>query len=180
MPTDPQQQPPSAAPAQQCTHQTFRARCNVGRLTDIDGGPVTGYCTELQVTCADCGLPFRFLDVPSGVALKPRRPLASFDGLELRCGIAPSDAPRQVRELRFLVHLAGSYDGQTQPCQRCGILLTDNRNTMVAGGDDDEPGSWAEGGEVAISVGTNPTQLYALQGRALNDNETRCGEGGHA
>lgn len=32
-----------------CVHMNFKADCRVGRLTDGDGGPVTGYTMDVVV-----------------------------------------------------------------------------------------------------------------------------------
>lgn len=65
-----------------CVHFGFLATGDVNRLTDSDGGPVTGYAADIRIKCADCGLPFVFVGVPFGSS--PNQPMVSVDGQELR------------------------------------------------------------------------------------------------
>lgn len=44
----------------ECAHMRFRSQANVFRLSEIEGGPITGYTAEIKIACDDCGLPFRF------------------------------------------------------------------------------------------------------------------------
>lgn len=71
-----------------CEHLNFKANVRVGRLTKEDGGPVTGYCADVQVTCAECGLPFRFIGLEAGNHFA--EPRVSVDGTELRAPIEPA------------------------------------------------------------------------------------------
>ncbi len=71
-----------------CQHMNFAANVNVGRLTDGDDGPVTGYTAGVQVKCADCGLPFRFIGLPAGNHYA--EPRVSVDATELRAPIEPA------------------------------------------------------------------------------------------
>lgn len=71
-----------------CQHQNFEASCRVGRLTDVDSGPVTGYAMAIHVKCRDCGLPFRFRGSQYGSS--PHEPRLSADGLEMRAPIEPA------------------------------------------------------------------------------------------
>lgn len=71
-----------------CVHMNFKSVATVARLTDVEGGPVTGYTCDFKVNCVDCGAPFSF---------KTQAPLGgdwdgittSLDRTELRCGIQP-------------------------------------------------------------------------------------------
>ena len=72
-----------------CRHESFSVKARVGRLTDTDGGPVTGYTADIKVECDECHLPFHWVGVPLG--LSPNRPMVSADGLELRAPIAPGE-----------------------------------------------------------------------------------------
>ena len=74
-----------------CQHAGFSVQANVTRLTDGDGGPVTGYTTDITVKCADCGLPFRWLGLPGGS--HHSEPRVSADALELRAPIEPAHVP---------------------------------------------------------------------------------------
>jgi hypothetical protein len=71
-----------------CEHAKFHAQVNVTRLTDGDGGRVTGYTSEITIKCADCGLPFRFLGLPFGSHYA--EPRLSVDSLTLRAPLEPA------------------------------------------------------------------------------------------
>ncbi len=71
----------------QCTHDLFSCNARVGKLTSVEGGPVTHYTTDIRIFCVQCGQHFEFVGLPVGSS--PYRPTASFDGLELRAPITP-------------------------------------------------------------------------------------------
>ena len=71
-----------------CEHMNFKCNASIGRLTKTEGGPVTGYCADIRVTCADCGLPFRFIGLAAGNHFA--EPRVSIDGTELRAPIEPA------------------------------------------------------------------------------------------
>lgn len=71
-----------------CEHMNFQAQVNVGRLSEIEGGPITGYKADVKVKCADCGLAFRFVGVPAGSHYA--EPRVSVDGTELRAPLEPA------------------------------------------------------------------------------------------
>lgn len=70
-----------------CTHNVFASQVNVYRLTDTEGGPVTGYAAEVMVKCKDCDMPFQWLGVDKGISTV--KPMASILGTELRAPIIP-------------------------------------------------------------------------------------------
>ena len=72
-----------------CAHDKFQATVRVGRLSKVDGGPVTGYTAEVAVKCASCGLPFRFIGLAAGNHFG--EPRVSIDGTELRAPIEPAE-----------------------------------------------------------------------------------------
>lgn len=72
----------------ECGHASFHSIARVGRLTQVEGGPVTGYTLDLTVKCVNCGLPFRFIGLPAGSS--PFQPMRSADGLELRAPLEPA------------------------------------------------------------------------------------------
>ena len=84
--------------AGQCKHLNHVARCDVHRLVEpADGvdifakaqpGNVVGFTLDLQVCCADCQMPFRFIGLPGGYG---GRPTMSPDGLEARLPMEPAD-----------------------------------------------------------------------------------------
>lgn len=71
-----------------CEHQQFVAKCDVGRLSEKEGGPITGYTIGVTVQCADCKLPFRFIGLAAGNHYA--EPRVSVDGTELRAPIEPA------------------------------------------------------------------------------------------
>jgi hypothetical protein len=75
-----------------CRHENFNASVMVGRLTRDEGGPVIGYAADVQIQCAQCGLPFRFVGVSAGV--HHSEPRVSVDGMELRAPIEPATHER--------------------------------------------------------------------------------------
>ncbi len=74
-----------------CLHENFACQCNVGRLTDTEGGPVTHYTVDVTIHCTDCGEPFEFFGLPVGHS--SYKPMVSFDGTELRAPIMPHGKP---------------------------------------------------------------------------------------
>lgn len=85
---------PPTAPADPdvaCEHPQFSALANVGRLAASDDDPtVVGYVVELQVRCAACNEPFRFIGLPAGML--PNRPTVNVTEDELRCPIRPASS----------------------------------------------------------------------------------------
>ncbi|WDI31569.1 hypothetical protein PUV54_16580 [Hyphococcus flavus] len=79
-----------------CEHKNFHCAAHIGRLSDEEGGPITGYVADLKIECADCGLPFRFVGLNAGN--HHSEPRVSIDGIELRAPIEPAEhekfAPR--------------------------------------------------------------------------------------
>lgn len=74
-----------------CQHEQFECVAKIGRLTDGDDGPVTGYAADIRIRCIQCGMPFEFIGVPGGYS--PAQPMVSFDATELRAPIRPSSDP---------------------------------------------------------------------------------------
>lgn len=70
-----------------CQHVNFKVNAKVTRLTDTDGGPVTGFTTDITVNCMDCNMPFQWVGPDQGSS--PNRPMVSFDRTELRAPIIP-------------------------------------------------------------------------------------------
>lgn len=71
-----------------CDHPDFKARVDVGRLTDCFG-VVTSYMAEIQVHCTACGTRFRFLGLPGGFHLAGAA--VSVDGYDAAIAITPGD-----------------------------------------------------------------------------------------
>lgn len=73
-----------------CKHEHFTASVNVGRLSHKDNGPIKGYTAEVQIKCAQCGLPFRFVGLECGSSQVA--PKVSANAQELRAPIEPAYA----------------------------------------------------------------------------------------
>ncbi len=71
-----------------CEHMNFVSQANVFRLSEIEGGPITGFTLDVTVKCTDCGLPFRFKGLPFGS--HPHEPRLSADSEVLRAPIEPA------------------------------------------------------------------------------------------
>ncbi len=71
-----------------CEHYNFYSQCRVGRLTDGEDGPVTGYHADIKIKCMDCGQSFEFVGLPGGFNFQ--KPTVSFDATEARLPIKPS------------------------------------------------------------------------------------------
>ena len=65
-----------------CEHQNFEADVQVNRIEDIGR-----FSADVRVKCMDCGVPFRFIGLPSGVDVNS--PTVSIDATEGRFPIAP-------------------------------------------------------------------------------------------
>ena len=68
-----------------CQHEQFTAQVNVGRVTH-EGQPLR-FVADITISCVQCGEPFRFLGVESGLHFE--RPTVSIDALELHAPIEP-------------------------------------------------------------------------------------------
>ena len=71
-----------------CQHEDFKCVAGIFRLSESDGGVVTGYSAEIKITCVECGLPFRFIGLAAGNHYA--EPRVSVDGLELYAPIEPA------------------------------------------------------------------------------------------
>ena len=80
------------APQSECQHLNFRCDASIGRLSAVEGGPVTGYCAYVRVKCIDCGVPFRWVGIAAGNHYA--EPRVSIDGIELRAPLEPATHER--------------------------------------------------------------------------------------
>lgn len=80
----------STDPDRACPHENFWADVDVNRLTNTEGGPVTGYSASIRIKCVDCGEPFRFTGVKAGLSMA--RPMCSVDETELHAPVRPASA----------------------------------------------------------------------------------------
>lgn len=73
-----------------CEHKNFKTTARIGRITENEeSDKVLYYHADVEIHCADCMKPFRFVGLPGG--FNPKRPTVSVDGLELRVPIEPLD-----------------------------------------------------------------------------------------
>src|ERR1044072_6674705 len=63
-----------------CLHERFSAKVDVTRLSEVEGGPITGYTTDITVWCEQCKTPFEFIGVGAGYS--PEEPTTSGDFTE--------------------------------------------------------------------------------------------------
>jgi hypothetical protein len=78
----------SAVPSKRrCDHPDFTTYAEIYRLSEDEGGPINGYSADITIKCSVCEMFFRWLGLEKGIS--PNRPMASFDGLELRAPITP-------------------------------------------------------------------------------------------
>jgi hypothetical protein len=90
-----------------CEHVQFVSEVDVIRIVEDErSSEVIGYTAEVNVRCADCGQPFRFIGLPVGTAGEIGT--MSADCLEARLPIEP-DVLGTVRlsGRNFLFHMAG-------------------------------------------------------------------------
>jgi hypothetical protein len=82
---------PGRSPDAMCDHEDWSAVVGVGRITDEEDTPVTGYAVEVRANCTACGVPLIW-HVPD-YGMLPDRPTVSVDGQELRLPARPADTP---------------------------------------------------------------------------------------
>lgn len=74
-----------------CPHEEFDAVVGVGRITEVEGGPVVQYQADVRVWCKACNEPMVWIGVDPG--LSPREPRMSIDGKELHLPCRPETSP---------------------------------------------------------------------------------------
>lgn len=70
-----------------CQHEEFHCDAAVGRLSTVEGGPITHYCAGVTIKCRQCDQRFQFVGLPMGMSAY--RPTVSIDGTELRAPLMP-------------------------------------------------------------------------------------------
>lgn len=70
-----------------CEHTNFAAEVDVNRLHRDESKLIHRYQADIRIKCADCGLMFRFIGLPSGVDLDGAA--VSINGEEGHFAIAP-------------------------------------------------------------------------------------------
>lgn len=74
-----------------CYHENFAVQVDIARIEDEEK-PFSlpkHFFADIKIECADCGLPFSFIGVPSGCS--PLQPMVSPTGVELRAPIQPGE-----------------------------------------------------------------------------------------
>lgn len=82
-----------------CDHGSFAAKVDVARLTDDGGGPVRNFLAEVTVTCAECGTPFHFVGLGTGLSFQ--RPMTDVPATTLYAPITPGERPLTAGTIRF-------------------------------------------------------------------------------
>lgn len=72
---------------EECQHEEFGAHVEVNRLTPKEGAPVTSFCAEIKVRCAECGTDFEFIGAPGGFSYS--HPTSNADFTQLTAPIRP-------------------------------------------------------------------------------------------
>jgi hypothetical protein len=90
-----------------CEHQEFGGDIKVARLTEVEGGPATGFMAELRISCRQCGVPMQFLGLEAGLDLQGAR--VSLDGLEANIAITPQGT--RPNPMQRMVYSVGKFDG---------------------------------------------------------------------
>lgn len=92
---------PDAPGVPSCAHMNFAADVRVARLEDSGR-----FIAEMRIACSDCGRPFQFLGLESGIDLDGAR--VSLDGLEANLAISPEGAkPNPFQRLAYGVRHHG-------------------------------------------------------------------------
>ena len=73
-----------------CQHEDFEANVGVHRLTN-DAGQVHAWMADVEVKCAQCGLPFTFPGLANGISSTEAR--VSVSGEKMSVPIKPQDQP---------------------------------------------------------------------------------------
>lgn len=66
----------------ECGHDDFNASVTVNRIADVGR-----FSADVRISCAQCGVPMRFIGLPAGLDLEGAA--TSVDGTEARLAIAP-------------------------------------------------------------------------------------------
>lgn len=81
-----------SAAGEPCQHEHFAAEVDVGRLSAVEGGPVTSLIAEVTILCLVCGEQLRMPpSVPVGYL--PQQVTRTLDGTKLHVPLWPADPP---------------------------------------------------------------------------------------
>lgn len=64
-----------------CNHEEFESEVKVGRLNEVENGPIKDYIVELKVRCKNCK---KNLEFRGEMGMSFGRPMVSADRYELR------------------------------------------------------------------------------------------------
>lgn len=70
-----------------CEHENFECQARIGRLSTVEGGPITHYCANVTIKCTQCDDVFEFIGMPIGSSAY--RPTCNMEGTEARFPITP-------------------------------------------------------------------------------------------
>lgn len=83
-----------------CEHEDFSATVGVHRLSDTEGGPITKWSAEVNITCAKCSAEFEFLGLQPGYDSQGAR--VTLDGKQAILAISPPGMkPNPFQRLQF-------------------------------------------------------------------------------
>lgn len=74
-----------------CPHLNFAAHVNVARLSEEEGGAITGYAADIKIHCTSCKAPMRFVGIDFGHS--STEPRVSVDRTELRAPLEVEIVP---------------------------------------------------------------------------------------
>lgn len=100
-----------------CEHKSFECNVNVNRIEDIGR-----FQADVTVKCTDCGTPFRFIGLPTGLDLNGAA--VSIDGTEARLAIAPRGEVQTPLDPDavggFTVRREAATEADYRTCPKCG------------------------------------------------------------
>ncbi len=140
-----------------CRHEDFNAIVTVRRVSEHEGGPVTGFVAEIEISCAGCNLPFEFKGLPTGYSKE--NPIVSTDFKKAMLPIVPYDKEIK-KEIIYTEHVAGTFEQGLQVCILCGHVICDYTGHWMSN-DGSEIKGYPEG-KIYIT-GTNPIQTTTIK-----------------
>lgn len=80
-------EPTQAMKQTTCKHEKFNAKVSVNRLNREEGQTVDHYMADVSIQCVECGVPFEFIGLRTGVIMDGAA--TNVDRTELRAAITP-------------------------------------------------------------------------------------------
>ena len=138
------------------------------RLSENEGGPVTGFRANVKINCSECGQPFEFMGLQPGFS--KTEPKVNHDATQAQLPLRPHvEQPR--KPLTYVKHLvADMNESGVQYCLLCGAEVY-NINGVYYPKDSPPPKGYPQG-EVYISQNINPT--ISITSYPANDNVINC------